>query len=107
MWPRGVFIGPQWYVSGASKSKENPVAGSGVAFVRYPGVFNSIAYYAGNPIVEHAFNSYEYPTPTCTTGLTPRGFCCENYSQPYTNEAGPVQTLDVSDIGTPPFSIEQ
>jgi hypothetical protein len=76
-------------------------------FVQYPGVFSSIAYYAGNPIVEHAFNSYEYPTPTCTTGLTPRGFCCENYSSPYTNDAGPMQTLDVSSFGTPPFSIGQ
>ena len=76
-------------------------------FVQYPGVFNSIAYYAGNPIVEHTFNSYEYPTPTCSTGLTPRGFCCENYQQPYVNDGGPVQTLDVSGYGTPPFSIEQ
>jgi hypothetical protein len=76
-------------------------------FVQYPAVFNSIAYYAGNPVAEHTFNSYEYPTPTCTTGLTPRGFCCENYSSPYTYDAGPVQTLDVTSFGTPPFGLEQ
>ena len=76
-------------------------------FVQYPGIFNSIAYYAGNPIVEHTFNSYEYPTPTCSTGLTPRGFCCENYQSPYTNEGGPVQTLDLSGFGTPPFTLGQ
>ena len=74
-------------------------------FVQYPGVFNSVAYYAGNPIVEHTFASYEYPAPTCATGLTPRGFCCENNT--YSNEAGPVQTLDISQFGTPPFSLDQ
>lgn len=74
-------------------------------FVQYPGVFSMTAYYAGTPVTEHTFNSYEYPTPTCATGLTPRGFCCENYQQPYTYTAGPVQTFDLFKIGTPPFTV--
>jgi hypothetical protein len=74
-------------------------------FVQYVRVFNGIAYYAGNPVSKHAFNSYEYPAETCATGLTPRGFCCENYSSPYEVDAGPVQTLSTATIGTPPFTL--
>ena len=72
-------------------------------FVQYPGVFNGTAYYAGEPVAQRTFASREYPTSTCSTGLTPRGFCCENSS--VTFRAGPMQTIDTTSIGTPPFTI--
>jgi len=80
---------------------------AGDGFIQYPEVFSGTAYYAGDPIAEHTFNSYETPSPTCATGLTPRGFCCENFSSPSTRDAGPVQTLNTSTLGTPPFSVEK
>ena len=73
-------------------------------FVQYADVFAGTAYYAGNPIAKHTFNSYEYPAPTCTA-LTPRGFCCVNNSSPSTQDAGPVQTFNLLSLGTPPFSV--
>jgi hypothetical protein len=77
----------------------------GDGFVQYPGIFESTAYYAADPIAEHTFNSFEAPAETCQTAYTPRGFCCTNLSSPYAGSAGRVQTFDLSTLGTPPFSL--
>jgi hypothetical protein len=76
-------------------------------FVQYPDVFDGTAYFAGNPVTERTYNSYETPDDTCASGaITARGFCCTN-GGPLSANLGPMQTLAVSTLGMPPFTLEK
>ena len=109
-----LYVGPQGFVEtgisiyheGANCSDPAFVYDSSDGFDQYPDVKGTTAYFAGVPVEQHTFNSREFSTSNCTTGITPRGLCCSNYASPVTYPAGPLKTLDLSTLGTPPFTVQ-
>ncbi len=71
--------------------------------VPFIGAFANNAYFPDLPGSTHTVKSQEFDTNTCSTFITTRGLCCENFQTPDDIFAASAVVVPLANLGTPPF----
>jgi len=67
------------------------------------GAFANNAYFPDLPGSTRTLKSDEFDTTTCSTFITSRGLCCENFNTPADLFVAPAVVVPLANLGTPPF----
>ena len=65
--------------------------------------FANNAYFPDLPGSTRTIKSDEFDTNTCSTFITSRGLCCENFNTPEDLFVAPAVVVPLANLGTPPF----
>jgi hypothetical protein len=65
--------------------------------------FANNAYFPDLPGSTRTIKSDEFDTNTCSTFITSRGLCCENFQTPEDLFVAPAVVVPLANLGTPPF----
>ena len=65
--------------------------------------FANNAYFPNLPGSTRTIKSDEFDTNTCSTFITSRGLCCENFQTPEDRFVAPAVVVPLANLGTPPF----
>ena len=65
--------------------------------------FANTAYFPDLPGSTRTIKSDEFDTNTCSTFITSRGLCCENFNTPEDLFVAPAVVVPLANLGTPPF----
>jgi len=65
--------------------------------------FANNAYFPDLPGSTRTIKSDEFDTNTCSTFITTRGLCCENFNTPEDLFVAPAVVVPLANLGTPPF----
>jgi len=67
--------------------------------------FANSAYVPKPPGSTRSIASWEEISTSCSTFVTPRGLCCQNFTTPEDRLVAPVVTVPLQTLGTPPFTV--
>jgi hypothetical protein len=71
--------------------------------IPFIGAFANTAYFPDLPGSTRTIKSDEFDTNTCSTFITSRGLCCENFQTPEDLFVAPAVVVPLANLGTPPF----